>query len=202
MQTPQDDPIEGGSPPAPAGAPPDGLGARLRRLWGVPTYRFAINFLAYLVILSFSYPWLRREFGHLLSAAENATARLVFEILSLVGAAVEVSPVRPTVFLSGFPVTIIEECTGLYEALLLGAALLAYPTTWSKKALGFAIGWPLIYALNLARIVMLLAVGRWAPEAFDFLHIYFWQVTMILMVVFVLYVWVRWVVRAEPGAPA
>lgn len=189
-----------GDPEAPAGA---GLAAGLRRLWKVPTYRFALNFLAYLVILSVCYPWLRRELGFVLVAAENGTARLIYTIFSAVGASTEISTVKPTVFFGGFPVTIIEECTGLYEALLLGAAMLAYPTSWQKTLLGFAIGYPLVYVLNVARIMMLLAVGRWYPPAFDFLHIYFWQVTMILMVVFVLYVWVRWVVRSEAtGAPA
>ncbi|MDJ0850939.1 MAG: exosortase H [Myxococcota bacterium] len=204
MQTSQDDSSR--PPPERTSGPlaeaPEGEGGTpggLRAFWAVPTYRFAVNFLAYLTVLGFSYPWLRREFGQLLNAGEHATARLLFEILSFFGANTQLSTERPTVFLSGFPVTIIEECTGLYEALLLGAALLAYPTSWSRKAVGFAIGYPLIYALNLTRILMLLAVGRWYPAAFDFLHLYFWQVTMILMVVFVLYMWVRWVVGSRPA---
>ena len=65
---------------------------------------------------------------------------------------------------------------------ILGAALLAFPTTWGKTAIGFLIGFPLIYAMNVARIVMLLVVGRYSPRFFEFSHVYFWQVTMIAMV--------------------
>jgi exosortase H (IPTLxxWG-CTERM-specific) len=174
-----------------------GLRGRLRRFWGVPTYRFAVNFLAYLAVIGLCFPWVRRELGFLFTAAEDGTARIVFGIASLFGGNAKLLTDSPTVFLDGFPVTIIEECTGLYEALLLGAALLAYPTSWRNTLLGFAVGYPLIYLLNVLRILMLLAIGRWYPPAFDFTHIYFWQVTMILTVVFVLYVWVRWVVRTE-----
>ncbi len=204
MQGPQDDPsppASEGPPEAVAETPPGagGLAGRLRAVWAVPTYRFAANFLAYLAIMGVCFPWVRRELGFLFTAAEYGTASIVHELISLFGLRTRLLTQSPTVFLDGFAVTIIEECTGLYEALLLGAALLAYPTSWSRKAVGFAIGYPLIYALNLTRILMLLAVGRWYPAAFDFLHLYFWQVTMILMVVFVLYMWVRWVVGSRPA---
>ena len=204
MQGPQDDPSQPASegPPeavaeTPPGAGPGGLAGRLRALWAVPTYRFAANFLAYLAIIGVCFPWVRRELGFLFTAAEYGTASIVHELVSLFGLRTRLLTKSPTVFLDGFAVTIIEECTGLYEALLLGAALLDYPTSWRNTLLGFVVGLPLIYLLNLLRIVMLLGIGRFHPSAFDFLHIYFWQVTMILTVVFVLYVWVRWIVRAE-----
>ncbi len=188
---------EGGEPGTPRTDGEGGGLGRLRAVWAVPTYRFAINFLAYLAMIGLAFPWVRRELGFLFTAAEHGTARVVYEIVSLSGMRTKLLTSSPTVFLEGFPVTIIEECTGLYEALLLGAAILAYPTSWRKMLMGFAVGYPLIYVLNIARIVMLMVIGRFYPPAFDFLHIYFWQVTMILTVVLVLYVWVRWVVRAE-----
>ena len=74
---------------------------------------------------------------------------------------------------------------------------LAFPTTWGKTAIGFLLGLPLIYAMNLARIVMLLYVGRDFPNLFEFMHIYFWQVTMIAMVSGTWLAWVIWVVRGD-----
>jgi archaeosortase B (VPXXXP-CTERM-specific) len=186
-----------------AGAPPEGPAAgggafaRLRGFWRVPTYRFASSFLAFLVVLSFGYPWFRERFGFVLLELQRGTALVIHYALRLLRIDTEVAPNEPVVFLDGFPVKIVEECTGLYEALLLSAALLAYPTSWGKTFVGFGLGFSLIYLLNVVRIIVLMAVGRWAPDAFDFMHIYFWQVTMILMVVMVLYVWVRWVVRDE-----
>ena len=104
----------------------------------------------------------------------------------------------------GFSVTIIEECTGIYEALILSAALLAYPTAWRHTALGFAIGMPLIYLMNVTRIAVLLIVGRYSHDWFEFMHVYFWQVTMIAMVASAWLAWLWWVVRdeADPAAPA
>jgi hypothetical protein len=46
-----------------------------------------------------------------------------------------------------------------------------------------------------------LAVGRYFGEYFEFLHVYFWQVTMVLMVATTWLVWVKWVVRRDYDAP-
>jgi exosortase H (IPTLxxWG-CTERM-specific) len=189
-----------GGAPSPERA--KGALARLFAFWQVPTYRFAITFLGFLLAIALGYPWLRTRSGFLLAHAERGTAVLVYHLLALFSSEATLAPERPSVVFRSFPVTIVEECTGLYEALLLGAALLAYPTTWRKTLVGFAIGFPLIYALNVARILMLLVVGDLYPQAFNFMHVYFWQVTMIVMVVTVMYVWVRWVVREEAAQAA
>jgi exosortase H (IPTLxxWG-CTERM-specific) len=182
------------------GAPSQRPGAlgRLRSLWEVPTYRFAILFLSLLVGTALAYPALRLRFGHQLRAFELFTAELVYTVLGLFSDDVRLSG-GGIVFLGHFPVAIIDECTGIYEAVLLGAALLAFPTSWGRTAIGFLLGFPLIYAMNVARIVMLLVVGRYFPRTFEFMHVYFWQVTMIAMVASVWLAWVLWVVRAEEG---
>ena len=94
----------------------------------------------------------------------------------------------------------------LSAALMLegtqGAALLAFPTKWYKTVLGFVIGFPLIYAMNIARIAVLLVIGHHSPQYFDFLHLYFWQGTMILMVASTWLIWVLWVVRGDSGLGA
>jgi archaeosortase B (VPXXXP-CTERM-specific) len=188
-------------PQAPGGAPeerrPPGLGARWRAVWEVPTYRFALSFLGFLAAIGMTYPWLRLRFGPWLELASEGTAQIAHLVLGLFTDETKVNDGTAMVFFGNFPVKIIEECTGLYEALLLGAAMLAFPPSWGKIALGVLIGFPIIYALNVARIVMLLVVGRYWPAHFQFVHIYFWQVTMILIVVFAFYVWVRWVVRRD-----
>jgi archaeosortase B (VPXXXP-CTERM-specific) len=185
---------DGASPPP----RPWGLSA----IWSVPTYRFAILFLSMLVGIALAYPALRLRLGHQVRALEIFTAKLVYQLASLISSEAKL-PQDGIVYLGRFPVAIIDECTGIYEALLLGAALLAFPTSWGKTAVGFLLGFPLIYALNVLRIVMLLFVGRYFPYAFDFMHIYFWQVTMIAMVAGTWLLWVLWVVRdGSPGSRA
>lgn len=171
---------------------------RLRAFWAQPTYRFAAFFLLYLALIAVGYPRLRARLGPLLELAEDVTAQIVYAIMSPFSSEVRMDEHR-AIFFGPFVVTIIEECTGLYEALLLGAALLAFPTTWTKALLGFLIGFPMIYAMNLARICLLLVAGRFMGNSFDLLHIYLWQVTMIAMVASTWLVWVIWVVRWDYG---
>jgi exosortase H (IPTLxxWG-CTERM-specific) len=192
-----DDPVEHATPEVhPTGPPAPARPGRLRRFWAVPTYRFAILFIAILTGIALAYPALRLRFGHEFRAVEMFTAKLVYAIASLFSSDARLGD-GSIVFLGDFPVAVIDECTGVYEAVLLGAALLAFPTSWGRTAIGFLVGFPLIYAMNVARIVMLLFVGRHQPRVFEFMHVYFWQVTMIAMVASVWLAWVLWVVRDD-----
>jgi exosortase H (IPTLxxWG-CTERM-specific) len=185
-------------PPGGDGASPARSGGRLRSLWRVPTYRFAILFVVLLAGIAAAYPQVRLRGAQHFRAAEIATADLVYQLLRVFSS--EARRAEGTiVFLGHFPVAIIDECTGIYEAVLLAAALLAFPTTWSKTAVGFLLGLPLIYAMNVVRIAMLLVVGRHLPSLFEFMHVYFWQVTMIAMVSTTWLAWVVWVVRDGTG---
>ena len=184
------------SPPAGPGGAPEARVGRLRAWWAVPTYRFAAVFLALLVGMALAYPELRLRYGNAFHAGEGFTARLIYAIASWLAPG-EAKLKEPNIVMMGpFPVAIIDECTGVYEAVLLSAALLAFPTAWSRTLLGLLVGLPLIYAMNLLRILGLLFVGRYFPgRPFEFMHVYFWQVTMIAMVASVWLAWVLWVVR-------
>jgi len=198
----QDDPTEqpsGGA--SPEESRPKRTG-RLRALWEVPTYRFAVLFLAFLVSIALLYSGVRLRFGSYFGVTETVTAKAVYLLMSCFTSEVKLED-ETIIFFGPFPIQIIEECSGIYEALLLGAALLAFPTRWYKTVLGFVIGFPLIYAMNIVRIAMLLVIGRYFPHSFEFLHLYFWQGTMIAMVASTWLIWVLWVVRGDGalGAP-
>lgn len=169
-------------------------------MWSQPTTRFAVLFFIYLMAIALMYPAVRIRMAPSLEAMEDFTAEVVFAVMSTLSDDARMNE-HKAVFFGPFVVTIIEECTGLYEALLLSAALLAFPTTWGKAILGFVIGFPMIYAMNIIRICGLLAAGRYFGEYFDFLHLYFWQVTMVLMVATTWLVWVKWVVRRDYDTP-
>ncbi len=93
-----------------------------------------------------------------------------------------------------FDVVIVEECTGIYEVFIYGAAVLAFPTTWLKKGIGLGVGVPILYLFNLARIGVLLVVGHYQSDLFEFMHLYFWQVTLIIMILSVWLLWAKFVV--------
>ena len=193
QDNPAEQPSGGDSPEEPRPEPT----GRLRAFWSVPTYRFAVLFLAFLVSISLLYSGLKLNFGSHFRVTETVTAQAVYQVMSWFSSEVKLTN-GTTIFYGPFPIEIIEECSGMYEALLLGAALLAFPTAWYKTAIGFALGFPLIWAMNIARIAVLLVIGRYSPEYFNFLHLYFWQGTMILMVASTWLLWVLWVVRDSP----
>jgi len=95
----------------------------------------------------------------------------------------------------GFSVSIIIECVGILEMVIYSACVLAFPASARSRAIGVPLGCFAIFAFNVLRIATLLVVGRHWHAAFDFFHLYFWQATLIAMIVGVLYGWIRIFVR-------
>jgi archaeosortase B (VPXXXP-CTERM-specific) len=152
-------------------------------------------FLPYLAIASVGYPIIVERFQGIIEAFINATASLQY--WAFVPFTDDISVNEKLVVFGGFSVKIIDECTGIYEMLIFGAAVLAFPTEWSKKFTGILMGCPLIYLFNVVRIAMLIVVGRYFPDAFNFMHLYFWQATMIVMITSVWLLWIIKVVRSD-----
>jgi len=86
------------------------------------------------------------------------------------------------------------ECTGIYSAVILISAILASPASARRKALGVAWGVPVVTAVNIARIAVLVVIGRDHREYLEFFHGYLWQVTIILTVVMVALPFLVWLV--------
>ena len=120
------------------------------------------------------------------------TARVVHLLLVPFGPTTQSGP---NVSYDGFTVQIIGECLGLYEIFIFTACVLAYPASWKERGQGLVLGTGLILAFNLVRIVALLFVGRHAPSLFEFFHLYFWQVTLVLLVGSAWLAWLHWIVR-------
>jgi len=84
---------------------------------------------------------------------------------------------------------IVRECTGVYPMALYIAAVLAVPTSWSRKLLGIGLGFVAIQLANIVRIISLLFFRRWWPEAFETVHLVVWQS---LMVFWIVLFWILW----------
>jgi len=175
--------------------PPAGLLERAREVWRNPAYRFVLLFLPYLAVVSVGYPLFVRYYNPVVQWFILTTARLEYWLFAIFTSDTRVE--GKLVFLGSFAVKIIDECTGIYEMLIFAAAVLAFPTTLRKKGLGLVFGCPLIYVFNVLRIAVLILVGRFWPRAFDFMHLYFWQATMIVMITAVWLLWITLVVKDE-----
>jgi exosortase H (IPTLxxWG-CTERM-specific) len=172
------------------------------KIWENRTYRFALLFGLFLLAIALSYPALRLRLDAAFRALEVVTAHVVAALLGLFSDRVVLRG-SAVVALGNFSVTVIDECAGVYEILIFSAAVLAYPATWGQSLMGLALGIPLLYAMNVVRIAGLLVVGAWHEPAFAFMHVYFWQVTMLVMIASTWLAWLLWVVRGdEAPAPA
>jgi archaeosortase B (VPXXXP-CTERM-specific) len=160
--------------------------------------RFCLIFLALLVILALVFPFLSDKLNPQLTWLMAATAGITGGCLRLLGLAAGVS--GRIVTLPNFSIEVVGECTGLYEMLIFLAAVIAYPAGWRKKVLGAGLGIPLLYVINIVRMVFITAVGNWSPGTFEFMHLYFWQVAMILIIVAVWVLWIEKVVHRERKA--
>jgi archaeosortase B (VPXXXP-CTERM-specific) len=170
--------------------------ARLRE--HKPIVRFCLVFLGLLVILTVAFPFLGDEFNPQLTWMMVVTAEITGFFLKLLGLGAEVS--GRIVLMPNFSIEVVGECTGLYEMLILLSAMIAYPAGWKKKLIGAGLGIPLLYLINIVRMVFISVVGNWSPKSFEFLHLYFWQVAMILMIVSVWILWIQKVVYRERKA--
>ncbi len=168
---------------------------RIRAIWQNPAYRFVFLFAVLLLAEVLLYPWATKRWFFVIQTLTRWTAWFEWKVCDLVGASVSLD--GNLVSLDGFAVRIIEECTGIFEVIIFAAAVLAFPTTGLKKLIGLGLGVPILYAFNVMRILVLLVVGRYKPSIFEFMHLYFWQATLILMITSVWLLWIFKVVRHE-----
>ncbi len=167
----------------------------IKAFWNNPAYRFIALFLPYLGAVSLAYPLAVKHFNWIIQAFIRATATIEYLIFHFISGDARLD--GKMVWYGQFVVKIIDECTGLYEMLIFSAAVLAFPTSWAKRGLGLLMGCPLIYLFNVVSIAGLIVVGRYWSTAFDFMHLYFWQATMIAMITSVWLLWIVKVVQRE-----
>jgi len=160
--------------------------------------KFCLIFLALLVVLTATFPFLSDKFNPQLTWLMVVTADITGFFLKLFGLTARVS--GRIVTLPNFSVEVVGECTGLYEMLIFLAAMIAYPTGWKKKLIGAGLAIPFLYVINIIRMIFISMVANWSPRTFEFLHLYFWQVAMILIIVSTWILWIKKVVHYERKA--
>jgi exosortase/archaeosortase family protein len=82
-------------------------------------------------------------------------------------------------------------CDAMDVFILFGAAVLAYPSAWTKRVVGLAAGWATVVFVNVARIVSLYFIGANFPSAFDLFHLQLWPLTIVVLATSGFLVWVR-----------
>jgi len=99
---------------------------------------------------------------------------------------------------TGYAVSIKAGCNGVEAAMILAAAILAYPAPWGRKLLGMAVGVMAIQLLNIIRIISLYYLGEWSEKALTIAHLYVWPGLIILDALIIFLVWMHWL--GKPSA--
>lgn len=157
--------------------------------------RFYFIFPLLFLIVAFGFNLVTPYLVTQIVAISGWTAGLLGVILNLFGMNAYTS--GPLLVLNKFSITVVGECTGLYEMLIFLAALLAFPAKFNKKLFGFLLSIPILYIINILRMVFIIVVGNWHPKTFTFFHIYFWQVAGILIVGGMWLFWIEKIVKYE-----
>lgn len=100
---------------------------------------------------------------------------------------------------TGIGVSIEAGCNGVEACLILLAALLAYPASWTMRLIGVAFGFVAIQAVNVLRVITLFYLAGWNHAVFEFAHLYLWQALIMLDVLVVWLLWIRQVERRKMG---
>ena len=87
-------------------------------------------------------------------------------------------------------VFIASGCNGLEAIFLMVAGIVAFPASWGQRWRGLALYLPLLFVLNVVRVVALTHVAYAYPQHMDFAHR---QVGQGALIVFVLFFWVRYI---------
>jgi exosortase H (IPTLxxWG-CTERM-specific) len=92
---------------------------------------------------------------------------------------------------NGFSISIEAGCNGVEAAIVLIAAMLAFPAPWKHRVIGILAGLAAVQALNVVRVITLYYVGQWSTAAFEWAHLYLWQALIMLDVLVVWLIWIR-----------
>jgi exosortase H (IPTLxxWG-CTERM-specific) len=98
---------------------------------------------------------------------------------------------------NGFAVSIEAGCNGIEAAIVLIAAMLAFPAPWKHRVIGVLAGLSAVQLLNIVRVISLFYLGQWSIKVFEWAHLYVWQALIMLDV---LIVWLLWIRSLPPAA--
>lgn len=110
-------------------------------------------------------------------------------LMNAFGSNVQVAGTR--IFTDAAEFRIIDQCTSLGSFAIFAAAVLAVPASGFNKVLGIVLGFWILAAINLVRIISLVYIGIAFPEALEIAHLLVWQTLIVLSGVVLWLMWMR-----------
>jgi exosortase H (IPTLxxWG-CTERM-specific) len=157
---------------------------------------FLARFVGLLILFYFLVAW-RPINDAVIVPFTAAIASVSGGILNVLGERVTVAGTE--IRAPGFAVNIENGCNGIETVLLFGAAVLAFPASARRRALGFVVGFFAIQALNFVRVVSLFWIGSHHPALFSSSHTVIWQSVVVLFGVLLFLAWAVWRPAGHPA---
>lgn len=98
-----------------------------------------------------------------------------------------------------FALDVRNGCNGVEAAILLVAAIFAFPATLRSRLIGLVAAGITIEVLNLVRLSSLFWLGEHYRPIFDFFHVAVWQSLVILAAISIFVLW-SWKFAEKPLA--
>jgi archaeosortase B (VPXXXP-CTERM-specific) len=133
--------------------------------------------------------------GYIPLFSMQSTAKALHVLLNLIG--IENNLYAYSINFPNFSLTIVRQCTGIFELMALTACILAYPASKEKKLAGVVFAIPVIYIFNMFRLVFLSILGIYNLSIFEAVHDYLLQLTFVFLVIFFWIFWINKVVKKE-----
>lgn len=95
------------------------------------------------------------------------------------------------VFAGGAVVQIDRGCDASTPCALLASLILCFPAGGLRRLAAVCIGVAVLIGVNLVRVATLALAAAHSPGIFDFLHVDFWQVAMIVLAIGLSATWFR-----------
>ncbi len=154
----------------------------LRKVFIFATKLLILSFLMYIISLNVNF-----------LPMQEASAEFTDNALNALNIPTEREKIR--IGVQGKDFLITEDCTAWKGMFFFLSLVIASGSTLKKTVKGLAVGIPVIYALNLLRILLLiLFTVQLGPHIYDLLHTFLWQTGMVVSV-FIL--WVMWLRRGN-----
>ncbi|HYW46292.1 MAG TPA: exosortase H [Bryobacteraceae bacterium] len=92
---------------------------------------------------------------------------------------------------AGFTMKVMDGCNGVEVVVLLWSAMLAWPAGRVAKIKGMVLGALIVQAANTLRIISLFYLGQWNQDWFEWMHLYVWEILIMILGLAVFAVWIR-----------
>lgn len=151
---------------------------------------FLACFLSLFVILQVIYYFSSETLDPFIS--QSLHVRPICALIKLITPSVSIFSNGISIVYGTFNLSVDSACNGIESIILIASAIFAFRTDFIKKIAGVISGCLFLYMFNIIRIMVLFYAKAFAPDLFDFLHIYAGQTLAIIAGTAFFFLWASW----------